>query len=270
MSIEIAHVSKRFGEFQALDDVSVELRSGELTALLGPSGSGKTTLLRVLAGLETPDRGAVRFDGRDVTQVAPRDRGIGLVFQHYALFRHLDVFENVAFPLRIRGKGAPEIRGRVEELLSLVRLEGLGRRAIDQLSGGQRQRIALARALAAAPKVLLLEHDVGLGREGDVVARHLVTKQRAVAEGAQALTGDGLVVLMQVVATGQKHDVGRDVALHAHHVFEDLLAVMRQRAHGVAQDEQAARLDAQVLGRLPHLDLEDIGRVAGRHRGLGG
>lgn len=161
MSIEIAHVSKRFGEFQALDDVSVELRSGELTALLGPSGSGKTTLLRVLAGLETPDRGAVRFDGRDVTQVAPRDRGIGLVFQHYALFRHLDVFENVAFPLRIRGKGAPEIRGRVEELLSLVRLEGLGRRAIDQLSGGQRQRIALARALAAAPKVLLLDEPFG-------------------------------------------------------------------------------------------------------------
>ncbi len=161
MSIEIAHVSKRFGGFQALEDVSVELRSGELSALLGPSGSGKTTLLRILAGLEAPDQGAVYFDGRDVTQVAPKDRGIGLVFQHYALFKHLDVFENVAFPLRIRGRPALEINARVHELLSLVRLEGLGRRAIDQLSGGQRQRIALARALAAAPKVLLLDEPFG-------------------------------------------------------------------------------------------------------------
>ena len=161
MSIEIRHVSKRFGEFQALEEVSLRLHPGELTALLGPSGSGKTTLLRVLAGLETPDQGAVYFDGRDVTQVAPKDRGIGLVFQHYALFKHLDVFENVAFPLRVRRRSAQEINARVHELLTLVRLDGLGRRTIDQLSGGQRQRIALARALAAAPRVLLLDEPFG-------------------------------------------------------------------------------------------------------------
>jgi len=165
MSIEIRNVSKQFGDFQALRDVSLDVASGELIALLGPSGCGKTTLLRIIAGLETADAGSILFSGEDTTDVHVRDRQVGFVFQHYALFRHMTVFENVAFGLRVKPRGArpseTQIKAKVHELLKLVQLDWLADRYPAQLSGGQRQRIALARALAVEPKVLLLDEPFG-------------------------------------------------------------------------------------------------------------
>jgi sulfate transport system ATP-binding protein len=165
MSIEVRNLSKMFGRHAALRDVSLTVHSGELLALLGPSGSGKTTLLRVIAGLEAPDAGTVHFDGDDATDRSATDRRVGFVFQHYALFRHMTVFENVAFGLRVRPRRhrplEAEIRRRVDELLALVQLDYLGDRYPSQLSGGQRQRVALARALAVEPKVLLLDEPFG-------------------------------------------------------------------------------------------------------------
>src|SRR6188472_124830 len=147
MSITAQNVSKRFGDFVALDNVSVECPAGQLVALLGPSGSGKTTLLRIIAGLEVPDAGTVLFKDDDITRHSARDRNVGFVFQHYALFRHMTVFENVAFGLRVRKWPDARVDARVHELLHLIRLEELGGRYPSQLSGGQRQRVALARAL---------------------------------------------------------------------------------------------------------------------------
>jgi len=161
MSIEVHNVSKRFGSFQALDDVSLDVDSGSLTALLGPSGSGKSTLLRIIAGLEHPDTGEVRLAGEDATVLAPQKRGVGFVFQHYAAFKHMTVRDNVAFGLKIRKQPKAEVRARVDELLELVQLQGFGHRYPAQLSGGQRQRMALARALAPRPKVLLLDEPFG-------------------------------------------------------------------------------------------------------------
>src|SRR5579864_5247184 len=165
MSIEVRNISKIFGDFVALDDVSLEVRDGELVALLGMSGSGKTTLLRIIAGLEVPDSGSVLFQGEEATGRSARDRQIGFVFQHYALFRHMTVFENVAFGLRVKPrKERPSeavIREKVHELLKLVQLDWLAQRYPSELSGGQRQRIALARALAVEPKVLLLDEPFG-------------------------------------------------------------------------------------------------------------
>ena len=163
MSIVVDKVSKRFGTSQvaALHQVSLDVPGGALVALLGPSGSGKTTLLRILSGLETPDAGTTRIDGLDLGAQSARQRNVGLVFQHYALFRHLSVFENVAFALRVRNTPQKIVVERVDELLALVQLEGHGDRLPSQLSGGQRQRIALARALAARPKVLLLDEPFG-------------------------------------------------------------------------------------------------------------
>jgi sulfate transport system ATP-binding protein len=164
MKIEVKNLTKRFGQFTALNNVSLEVQSGELLALLGPSGCGKTTLLRILSGLEFADEGAVLFDGEDATAQSVRARKVGFVFQHYALFRHMTVFENIAFGLRVRRTGRPsrtEIAGRVEELLKLVKLESLAKRYPTQLSGGQRQRVALARALAVEPRVLLLDEPFG-------------------------------------------------------------------------------------------------------------
>jgi sulfate transport system ATP-binding protein len=159
--IEVRNVSKRFGTFQALDDVSLDVDGGSLTALLGPSGSGKSTLLRIVAGLEQPDSGEIRLAGEDATSVTPQKRGVGFVFQHYAAFKHMSVRANVAFGLKIRKRPADEIRRRVDELLELVQLQGFGDRYPAQLSGGQRQRMALARALAPEPKVLLLDEPFG-------------------------------------------------------------------------------------------------------------
>jgi sulfate transport system ATP-binding protein len=161
MSITAKNVCKRFGKFVALDDVSVEAPSGSLVALLGPSGSGKTTLLRIVAGLEVPDAGAVMYLDDDITRHSARDRNVGFVFQHYALFRHMTVFENVAFGLRVRHWPEQKVRERVHELLNLVRLDELADRYPNQLSGGQKQRIALVRALAPEPKVLLLDEPFG-------------------------------------------------------------------------------------------------------------
>jgi sulfate transport system ATP-binding protein len=161
MSIRIAGVTKEFGRFKALEDVSLDVPQGELVALLGPSGSGKTTLLRIIAGLESADQGSVLYDEEDVTCRSARDRNVGFVFQHYALFRHMSVFENVAFGLRVRKVPKAEITRRVDELIHLVRLSGMERRYPSQLSGGQRQRVALARALAIRPQVLLLDEPFG-------------------------------------------------------------------------------------------------------------
>jgi sulfate transport system ATP-binding protein len=161
MSIEVAHVSKRFGDFVALDDVSVSIPTGELTALLGPSGGGKSTLLRIIAGLEAADTGSVQIEGAEATHLPPQKRNVGFVFQHYAAFKHLSVFRNVAFGLEIRKRPKDEIRERVDELLALVHLGQFADRLPSQLSGGQRQRMALARALAVKPTVLLLDEPFG-------------------------------------------------------------------------------------------------------------
>ncbi|MGO9820401.1 MAG: sulfate/molybdate ABC transporter ATP-binding protein [Solirubrobacteraceae bacterium] len=161
MRIDINGLSKRFGDFAALQDVSLEVPEGSLTALLGPSGSGKSTLLRIVAGLETPDSGTVSIDGADVSQVPAQKRGIGFVFQHYAAFVHMSVRENVAFGLRIRKRPRDETDARVDELLALVGLTKWAQQRPSQLSGGQRQRMALARALAVAPRVLLLDEPFG-------------------------------------------------------------------------------------------------------------
>ncbi|MBS0209462.1 MAG: sulfate/molybdate ABC transporter ATP-binding protein [Planctomycetes bacterium] len=161
MSIRVTQLTKRFSKFTALDNVSLEIPHGSLTALLGPSGSGKTTLLRIIAGLETADAGTVLYQDQDVTRRSARDRNVGFVFQHYALFRHMTVFENIAFGLRVRKIAKAEIRRRVETLLHLIRLAGFEQRVPSQLSGGQRQRVALARALAIQPSVLLLDEPFG-------------------------------------------------------------------------------------------------------------
>ena len=165
MSIAIRNVSKDFGSFHALRDVSLDIESGELVALLGPSGCGKTTLLRIIAGLETADQGSILFSGEDTTDVHVRERNVGFVFQHYALFRHMSVFDNVAFGLRMKPRASrpseDKIKQKVHELLGLVQLDWLSDRYPAQLSGGQRQRIALARALAVEPKVLLLDEPFG-------------------------------------------------------------------------------------------------------------
>jgi sulfate transport system ATP-binding protein len=165
MSITLRGVSKQFGEFAAVEDINLEVPSGALVALLGPSGCGKTTLLRLIAGLEVPDRGQVLFDGQDATRASVRDRKVGFVFQHYALFRHMTVFENVAFGLKVRRRrdrpSSAQIKEKVQGLLELVQLGWAAQRLPGQLSGGQRQRVALARAMAVDPKVLLLDEPFG-------------------------------------------------------------------------------------------------------------
>ena len=161
MSIVVRNVAKRFGDYVALDDVSLEVAGGSLTALLGPSGSGKSTLLRIIAGLESADSGEVVLSGEDATALTPQKRNVGFVFQHYAAFKHMTVRENVAFGLKVRKRPRPEVRERVDELLNLVQLHGFGDRYPSQLSGGQRQRMSLARALAPEPRVLLLDEPFG-------------------------------------------------------------------------------------------------------------
>ncbi len=161
MGILVENVSKHFGSFQAVDQVNLEIKSGSLVALLGPSGSGKSTLLRLIAGLETPDIGNIWITGKNATHQSVQDRQIGFVFQHYALFKHLTVRKNIAFGLEIRKTPPAKVKARVEELLGLIHLEGMGDRYPSQLSGGQRQRVALARALAVQPQVLLLDEPFG-------------------------------------------------------------------------------------------------------------
>jgi sulfate/thiosulfate transport system ATP-binding protein len=161
VSIQARNITKRFGDFVAVDDVSLDVEGGSLTALLGPSGSGKSTLLRIIAGLEWPDTGEILLSGHDATALTPQKRNVGFVFQHYAAFKHMTVRDNVAFGLTVRKRPRAEIRERVDELLRLVQLEGFASRYPSQLSGGQRQRMALARALAPEPQVLLLDEPFG-------------------------------------------------------------------------------------------------------------
>ncbi len=161
MGIVVENVSKQFGSFCAVDQVSLEIKTGSLVALLGPSGSGKSTLLRLISGLEMPDTGKILLTGRDATYDSVQDRNIGFVFQHYALFKHMTVRKNIAFGLELQKVPKAKVKARVEELLALVQLAGLGDRYPSQLSGGQRQRVALARALAVEPKVLLLDEPFG-------------------------------------------------------------------------------------------------------------
>src|SRR5258708_8591425 len=161
MAIEVHSISKSYGDFRALDDVSLMIEDGSLTALLGPSGSGKSTLLRAIAGLETPDSGRVVIEGRDLTLTPARHREVGFVFQHFAAFKHMTVRDNVGFGLKIRKRSRAEIDARVGELLELVQLRGLADRYPSQLSGGQQQRMALARALAVEPRMLLRDDPLG-------------------------------------------------------------------------------------------------------------
>jgi sulfate/thiosulfate transport system ATP-binding protein len=165
LSIQVTGITKRFGNFVAVDNVDMEVVEGELLALLGPSGSGKTSLLRIIAGLEAPDAGTISFHGDDATRTHARDRQVGFVFQHYALFGHMTIFENIAFGLRVRSRNQrlrePQIRARVDNLLKLVQIDWLADQFPSQLSGGQRQRVALARALAVEPRVLLLDEPFG-------------------------------------------------------------------------------------------------------------
>jgi sulfate transport system ATP-binding protein len=175
MGIEARAVTKRFGDFTALSDVDLSVPSGELTALLGPSGGGKSTLLRIIGGLEDPDTGSIEIDGVDATRMPAQRRNVGFVFQHYAAFKHLTVFRNVAFGLEIRRRPKDEIRRRVGELLELVHLEQFADRLPSQLSGGQRQRMALARALATEPRVLLLDEPcAGLSPEETAAAMEII------------------------------------------------------------------------------------------------
>lgn len=161
MSIEVSNLTKRFNAFTAVSDVNFQIETGELVALLGPSGSGKSTLLRMIAGLEIPDEGSILLTGKETTSASPRDRNVGFVFQHYALFKHMTIFDNIAFGLKVRKIPKQEIASRVSELLELVQLKGLEKRYPSQISGGQRQRVAVARALAARPNILLLDEPFG-------------------------------------------------------------------------------------------------------------
>ncbi|MCG5236526.1 sulfate/molybdate ABC transporter ATP-binding protein [Xanthobacter oligotrophicus] len=286
MTIDVVGVTKRFKTFTALDHVNLTIHSGELVALLGPSGSGKTTLLRIIAGLEWPDTGEVRFDGEDALSRSVRERNVGFVFQHYALFRHMNVFENVAFGLRVR-RGAdklPEaaIREKVNELLSLVQIDWLAERYPAQLSGGQRQRVALARALAISPRVLLLDEPFGaldakVRKELRRWLRHLheelpVTSVLVTHDQEEALELADRVVVM---GHGRIEQVGSPAEVYDHpatafvHDFigETIALPGEVRGGALYFGTQALGLDpqgvadgpARILARPHDVDLADPG-----------
>ena len=231
MAIAVQQATKRFDDFVALDNVSVAIPSGSLTALLGPSGSGKSTLLRVIAGLEQPDSGQVVILGEDATGLPPQKRGVGMVFQHYAAFKHMTVFDNVAFGLSIRKRPKEEIRRRVHELLELVQLHGLAQRYPSQLSGGQRQRMALARALAIEPRVLLLDEPFGaldarVRKELRQWLRHLhedvhVTTVLVTHDQEEAMEVADRVVLMN---EGRIEQIGKPRDLYEHPANEFVMS----------------------------------------------
>ena len=260
MSITIQNIHKAFGNFRALRDVNLEIESGELVALLGPSGCGKTTLLRIIAGLEAPDAGQILFHGEDATDRHVREREVGFVFQHYALFRHMTVFENIAFGLRVRPKASrpsnAEISERVHRLLQLVQLDWLADRYPTQLSGGQRQRIALARALAVEPKVLLLDEPFGAldAKVRKDLRRWLrrlhdelhVTSVFVTHDQEEALEVADRVVVLNA---GQVEQIGSPAEVYDHpatpFVYEFLGDV--NLFHGRVHDGHANIGDAQVL-----------------------
>jgi sulfate transport system ATP-binding protein len=271
MSIEIRNVNKQFGDFTALNNVSLDIESGELVALLGPSGCGKTTLLRIIAGLETADQGTIAFSGEDTTHVHVRERQVGFVFQHYALFRHMTVFENVAFGLRVKPRNQrppeAEIKRKVHELLSLVQLDWLADRYPSQLSGGQRQRIALARALAVEPKVLLLDEPFGaldakVRKELRRWLRRLhdelhVTSIFVTHDQEEALEVADRVVLMNkgnIEQIGSPQDVWDHPASPFVYGFLGNVNLFHGRAHEgemlIGADQHAIRLDTPENGQV--------------------
>ena len=271
MSIEIRNVHKQFGDFTALNNVSLDIESGELVALLGPSGCGKTTLLRIIAGLETADQGTIAFSGADTTHVHVRERQVGFVFQHYALFRHMTVFENVAFGLRVKPRkerpSESEIQRKVHELLGLVQLDWLADRYPSQLSGGQRQRIALARALAVEPKVLLLDEPFGaldakVRKELRRWLRRLhdelhVTSIFVTHDQEEALEVADRVVLMNkgnIEQIGSPQDVWDHPASPFVYGFLGDVNLFHGRAHEgemlIGADQHAIRLDSQEYGQV--------------------
>ncbi|MBO4120348.1 sulfate ABC transporter ATP-binding protein [Cupriavidus gilardii] len=273
MSIQVRHLHKQFGDFVALDDVTLDFAEGELTALLGPSGCGKTTLLRVIAGLERADRGQVLLEGQDATGQPVRQRQVGFVFQHYALFRHMTVFENVAFGLRVKPRGErpseAQIRERVRALLELVQLDWLAERYPPQLSGGQRQRIALARALAVEPRVLLLDEPFGaldakVRKELRRWLRRLhdelhVTSVFVTHDQEEALEVADRVVLMQ---RGRVEQVGSPQAVYEHPATPFVFGFLGHvnRIHGRLErgaDGGALRTGATLLS------LSDVSAGAG-------
>lgn len=268
MTISVRSLTKRFGTFTALDDVSLDIPGGKLVALLGPSGSGKTTLLRILSGLEQPDRGETLIEGADMTAQSARQRNVGLVFQHYALFRHLDVFENVAFALRVRKRPEAEIKARVDELLQLVQLGSHGRRLPSQLSGGQRQRVALARALAARPRVLLLDEPFGaldaqvraelrgwLRRLHDEI--HLTTVFVTHDQDEAFEVADRVVVMNK----GKIEQVGAPTEVFEHPAND---FVMRFLGHVNVLDAHLERRQARVGGAIVELASDAGSAHAGR------
>ncbi len=287
MSIEIRDINKNFGTFQALKNVNLDIHSGELLALLGPSGCGKTTLLRIIAGLETPDTGSILFSGEDTTDVHVRERNVGFVFQHYALFRHMTVMENVAFGLRVKPRGErpsdAQIKTKVLDLLKLVQLDWLADRYPSQLSGGQRQRIALARALAVEPKVLLLDEPFGaldakVRKELRRWLRRLhdelhVTSVFVTHDQEEALEVADRVVLMnqgQVEQIGAPQDVWDHPASPFVYGFLGDVNLFHGRAHegllhldGVSIDspEHAGAQDAKAFAYVRPHDL-DVQRYA--------
>jgi sulfate/thiosulfate transport system ATP-binding protein len=296
LSIEIRNVSKRFGDFHALRDVSLDIASGELLALLGPSGCGKTTLLRIIAGLETADAGSILFAGEDTTDVHVRERQVGFVFQHYELFRHMTVFENVAFGLRVKPRGQrpseTQIRKKVHDLLKLVQLDWLADRFPSQLSGGQRQRIALARALAVEPKVLLLDEPFGaldakVRKELRRWLRQLhdelhVTSIFVTHDQEEALEVADRVVLMnagQVEQVGSPQDVWEHPASPFVYGFLGDVNLFHGRAHHgqmhleegvrIASPEHADAENAKAFAYVRPHDLDVTRPVPGTRAGQG-
>jgi sulfate transport system ATP-binding protein len=271
--ITVTNARRRYGDFAALDDVTLEIPDGSLTALLGPSGSGKSTLLRVIAGLETPDAGTIVIAGQDVTAVPPQQRNIGFVFQHYAAFKHMSVRDNVAFGMRIRKRPKAEIDARVDELLCIVGLAGFQRRYPSQLSGGQRQRMALARALAVEPRVLLLDEPFGaldakVREELRAWLRRLhdevhVTTVLVTHDQEEAMdVADNIAVLNE----GRIEQVGTPLELYEHpandFVMSFLGPVARLRGRLVRPHdlrvtrEPAAGAVPATVGRVAHLGFE--------------
>jgi len=238
-AITVRGANKRYGDFAALDNVDFDVPEGSLTALLGPSGSGKSTLLRAIAGLDTPDTGTITIKGNDVTGVPPQRRGIGFVFQHYAAFKHLSVFRNVAFGLEVRKKSKDEIRKRVMELLELVHLDQFADRLPSQLSGGQRQRMALARALAVEPRVLLLDEPFGA----------LDAKVRAeLREWLRRLHDEVHVTTVLVT-----HDQEEAMAIADRIAVLDKGAIQQVGAPRELYDNPANRFVMEFLGPVSHL-----------------
>ncbi len=294
MSIVIQNVSKHFGDFHALKNVNLDIDSGELVALLGPSGCGKTTLLRIIAGLESADAGSILFSGEDTTDKHVRERNVGFVFQHYALFAHMSIFENVAFGLRVKPKAQrpseAEIKSKVMQLLKLVQLDWLADRYPHQLSGGQRQRIALARALAVEPKVLLLDEPFGaldakVRKELRRWLRRLhdelhVTSIFVTHDQEEALEVADRVVLMNsgvVEQVGSPQDVWGHPASPFVYGFLGDVNLFHGRAHegllhlgdevSVDAPEHATAQDAQAMAYVRPHDLE-VRRFAAGERGI--